>query len=287
MLFMKGNPEEIKCKFSRKAVGALQEQGIAFSSFDILSDPAVRAGLKEYSNWPTYPQLYINGNLVGGVDILLQLIEDGELQEMVKTKTLDERLKELINSAPIIVFMKGHPDSPKCGFSRQMVALLQSNKIEFQHFDILTDNEVREGLKKYSNWPTYPQVYSKGTLVGGLDVLKELEEEGELKSTLGVKTLDDKLKELINSSPVMLFMKGHPDSPRCGFSKQMIALLKKNEIQFGHFDILSDEEVRQGLKVYSNWPTYPQIYCKGSLVGGLDVLKELEEEGELKESLMA
>ena len=67
----------------------------------------------------------------------------------------------------------------------------------------------------------------------------------------------------------MLFMKGSPDEPKCGFSRKMIALMQDACVDFDHFDILSDEAVRQGLKTYSNWPTFPQLYCKGELVGGL------------------
>ena len=93
------------------------------------------------------------------------------------------------------------------------------------------------------------------------------------------------LTSLVNRSPVMVFMKGDPAVPRCGFSRQLIELLKKHEIKYETFDILQDEDVRQGLKEYSDWPTYPQIYSKGEFVGGLDILKQLEEAGELEATL--
>ena len=81
--------------------------------------------MKEFSNWPTYPQLYIKGQLVGGVDIIKELIESGEFQKMLpKQLTLEERLKELINKDKVMLFMKGNPDNVKCGFSRTMVGLL-------------------------------------------------------------------------------------------------------------------------------------------------------------------
>uniref|UniRef100_A0A915BLX6 Glutaredoxin n=1 Tax=Parascaris univalens TaxID=6257 RepID=A0A915BLX6_PARUN len=72
----------------------------------------------------------------------------------------------------------------------------------------------------------------------------------------------------------MVFMKGTPEQPRCGFSQQTVELLKSIHADFSSFDVLNDEEVRQGLKEYSNWPTYPQIYLDGELLGGLDVLRE-------------
>lgn len=94
-------------------------------------------------------------------------------------------------------------------------------------------------------------------------------------------SFDDKLRALVKTQRVMLMMKGEPDAPRCGFSRQAIELLRSHDATFGHFDILTDESVRAGLKKLFNWPTFPQLYIDGELVGGLDVLKELEEEGEL------
>lgn len=70
-----------------------------------------------------------------------------------------------------------------------------------------------------------------------------------------------------------------------GFSRQAVALLKQHNATFGTFDILKSEQVRQGLKTYSNWPTYPQLYVEGELIGGLDIMKEMDQSGELKEAL--
>ena len=191
-----------------------------------------------------------------------------------------------------MLFMKGTADAPRCGFSRQAIEMLQQDGISFSTFDILGDEEVRQGLKKFSNWPTYPQLYGDGKLVGGLDIMKELQEEGELASSLPMPPakpppLEERLRALTHQAPVMLFMKGTADAPRCGFSRQAIEMLQQDGISFSTFDILGDEEVRQGLKKFSNWPTYPQLYGDGKLVGGLDIMKELQEEGELASSLPA
>jgi len=203
-------------------------------------------------------------------------------------QSLEERLKSLINSRPCMLFMKGSPDEPRCGFSKQIIQILQENSIQFGHFDILNDNEVRQGLKKYSDWPTYPQVYSNGELVGGLDIIKELADSGDLLDTLPkAEDLNSRLEKLIKSSPVMIFMKGEPQKPQCKFSRALMEILNKTDIKFNSFNIFEDDEVRQGLKTYSNWPTYPQIYVKGELVGGLDIIKELDETGELVSTLTA
>ncbi|KAK5075443.1 glutaredoxin [Lithohypha guttulata] len=86
--------------------------------------------------------------------------------------------------------------------------------------------------------------------------------------------LDARLGNLVKAAPVMLFMKGTPSAPQCGFSRQLVSILRENGVKYGFFNILADDEVRQGLKEFSDWPTFPQLYAKGELVGGLDIVKE-------------
>ncbi|XP_063989545.1 glutaredoxin 3 isoform X1 [Diachasmimorpha longicaudata] len=102
--------------------------------------------------------------------------------------SLEERLKKLTNQAPCMLFMKGDPKNPRCGFSRTIVGMLDSLSADYQTFDILQDNTVREGLKKFSNWPTYPQLYVNGELLGGLDIVREMNEAGELEPMLPKKS---------------------------------------------------------------------------------------------------
>lgn len=201
---------------------------------------------------------------------------------------LNSRLGRLINTAPCMLFMKGSREQPRCGFSRQVIELLGKHNAEYETFDILQDEEVRQGLKEFSKWPTYPQLYISGKLIGGIDIMKELSESGELDNMLPQTKKPDltkRLKELINKSKVMVFMKGSPEAARCGFSKTLVEIFKDIGVKYDTFDILQDEDVRQGLKSYSNWPTYPQIYVKGNLIGGLDIIKELHAAGELKSTL--
>lgn len=95
----------------------------------------------------------------------------------------------------------------------------------------------------------------------------------EYSSSLPSKEeLHKRLSELVKAAPVMLFMKGTPSAPQCGFSRQTVALLRERSIRYGFFNILADDEVRQGLKEFSDWPTFPQLYADGELVGGLDIV---------------
>jgi len=237
-----------------------------------------------------------------------------EEEEPPPQQSLNDRLQSILTSSPIMLFLKGTPTAPRCGFSRQAVELLTSSNVSFAYFDILQDEEVRQGLKVYSDWPTYPQFYVRGELVGGLDIMKELmEEEGGLVQQLDLgefvirknidssttvpqkedeaknerkeASINERLKQLVNRHRIMLFMKGIPSSPKCGFSRQIVEILDSFHVSYDAFNILEDNEVREGLKVYSDWPTYPQLYVEGDLVGGLDIVKEMVESGDLEDLL--
>ena len=95
-----------------------------------------------------------------------------------------ERIKSVIEGSPVVLFMKGTPDFPQCGFSAQTVAALRAVGAEFSYINIFEEPELRDALKRYSNWPTYPQLYVNGELVGGCDIALELYKSGELKKLL-------------------------------------------------------------------------------------------------------
>tara|TARA_Y100001968_G_scaffold319096_1_gene350187 strand:- start:1411 stop:1734 length:324 start_codon:yes stop_codon:yes gene_type:complete len=96
------------------------------------------------------------------------------------------RIEELINSSQILVFMKGTKLMPQCGFSNNVVQILNALGINFDTFDVLSDNEIRQAIKEYSNWPTIPQVYVKGEFIGGSDILIEMYNSGELLEKLEI-----------------------------------------------------------------------------------------------------
>jgi Grx4 family monothiol glutaredoxin len=106
---------------------------------------------------------------------------------LLNLKFFEDSLKKLINKSPCILFIKGNREAPCCGFSKAIINLLDEYKVDYETFDILKDNKVREGLKKYSHWPTYPQLYIKGEFIGGLDIVKEMCESGDLDNILPKK----------------------------------------------------------------------------------------------------
>ncbi|NQZ01347.1 MAG: Grx4 family monothiol glutaredoxin [Bdellovibrionales bacterium] len=94
-----------------------------------------------------------------------------------------------------------------------------------------------------------------------------------------------RIDKMVGDSKIFLFMKGNPNFPQCGFSARAVAILRELGAEFDSFDVLSDEDIRQGIKEYGNWPTIPQLYVNQKLLGGSDILMEMFESGELKDAL--
>ena len=99
--------------------------------------------------------------------------------------------------------------------------------------------------------------------------------------------IQERILKVIEENSVMLFMKGAPDFPQCGFSGRVVQILEACGAEFGSADVLMDPELREGIKAYSNWPTIPQLYIQGELIGGSDIVMEMHENGELKKKIDA
>jgi len=113
-----------------------------------------------------------------------------------------EALEEAISENPVLLFMKGTPEQPACGFSARTVAILQSLGQPFAAVDILPDPRIRQELSALSNWPTIPQLFVEGELVGGCDIVTEMYESGELQQALGLETAPVDHQEIPNDGPV-------------------------------------------------------------------------------------
>ncbi len=103
---------------------------------------------------------------------------------------IDEKIKQYNKSNEVVLYMKGNPTFPQCGFSSTVVQILKHIGVNFQSYDVLQDESLREGIKKFSNWPTIPQLYIKQEFVGGCDIIKEMFESGELQQFLEEKKIE-------------------------------------------------------------------------------------------------
>ncbi len=100
-------------------------------------------------------------------------------------------------------------------------------------------------------------------------------------------SIQEQIKELVETNDVVLFMKGSPDFPQCGFSSRASQILQQCGARFASVDVLQNQEVREGIKQFSNWPTIPQLYIRGEFIGGSDIVMEMFETGELQKKLAA
>lgn len=107
-----------------------------------------------------------------------------EIETADKSKDLKAQIEGLLGSSKVVLFMKGNSQMPQCGFSANSVAILKHLGVPFKTFNILNDPEIRQGLKEFSNWPTYPQLYVNGKLLGGNDIITEMYQSGELQDYL-------------------------------------------------------------------------------------------------------
>jgi len=98
--------------------------------------------------------------------------------------SIQEQIDRLVHEHDIVLFMKGTPQFPQCGFSQRVAAILDSYGVDYVHVNVLLDPAVREGIKTYANWPTIPQLYVKGEFIGGCDIVSEMHDDGELKALL-------------------------------------------------------------------------------------------------------
>ena len=102
---------------------------------------------------------------------------------------INKKIKSILDKNNIVLFMKGTPDAPQCGFSMTVSNILKHLKVNFEGINVLESNEIRQGIKDFTDWPTIPQLYVKGEFVGGCDIVKEMFEKGDLKKLFETKSL--------------------------------------------------------------------------------------------------
>lgn len=151
---------------------------VKYRPVNILADVRLKQWLKHYSNWPTFPQVYVNGKFMGGSEMIIDMIESEEFlslipQEAIKTNAL-ERIKLALAKSMIVLFLKGTPTNPRDGYQEEVVDLLEKNKVRYTYYDVMSDPDVREILKEYSKITSYPQIFVQGQpMQGGLVYMRE------------------------------------------------------------------------------------------------------------------
>ena len=206
--FIKGIPSEPKCKFTRRLLGHFKDLEIEnFKHFNILENQKIRSWLKVYSNWKTYPQVYINGEFVGGIDVVSELVEEGEFIDMVpdscKKLPPTDMFEQMLASFDVVVLIDGLPDKPNNDASKSLISTLNDNSIKYVTVDFSSlESEVKEHIKSKYGVSESPHIFLKKTSFGNEETLSKVISSGKLDTTIpeGSRkmSLNDKLKKLIS-----------------------------------------------------------------------------------------
>lgn len=198
-----------------------------------------------------------------------------------------ERIKKLLESSPVVIFIKGTPDDPFCKYSKSFMELMKNSGIKYKSFDIFKDESLRCWLRLYSGWKTYPQLYINGKIIGGVDKLKELMDKNEFLNLIPHECTREGtilfIEKYLKTHPVVVFGKGLPGMNKCKATEEMYSILKKFNIKFETFDILKDEMARELLKEFTGFKFYPMLFLHERLKGGLKWLKEVTEKHKIWE----
>ncbi|GAA5980786.1 hypothetical protein JCM11641_002651 [Rhodosporidiobolus odoratus] len=183
-----------------------------------------------------------------------------------------------VDAVPYFILLRGHTLLTRLSGAQPAVlsAAIQSHASKPTALSSSTQQPVAAQTVYQPGQLATGSTGAGGTVAdGGDDEIEESEEE-----------LEKRCHEVMKQSDVVLFMKGDRETPRCGFSQKIVGILNSENIDYSTFDILSDEGVRQKLKELNEWPTFPQLIIKGEFVGGLDVVKEMQESGDLQEMIV-
>lgn len=200
-----------------------------------------------------------------------------------------EKIKKLLNSYPVIIFIKGTPHEPFCKFSVSFINIIKETGIRYRSMDIFKDDKLRCWLRLYSGWKTYPQLYINGKIIGGLDKMKEHIEKGEFMNMVPLECkregVIEEIKEFSNKNGLVVFGKGPKEKPFCKASKEAYEILSGNYLNFVAFDVKKDEMVRELVKEIYGSDYYPQVHCDGKLLGGLAFLREIQRTNMIYENV--
>jgi glutaredoxin-related protein len=177
VVFIKGTPHDPFCKFSKSFINTLKETKIKYKSFNIFKDDYLRCYLRLYSGWKTYPQIYINSKIVGGVEKLNELVAKGEFMDMVpmecKREGILNEIQNFFEANPLIVMGKGTQETSKCKNTLKVYEILKSYGYKFELYDVLKDEMAKNVIKEVYKFEHYPAIFLNAKYIGGGKELKD------------------------------------------------------------------------------------------------------------------
>lgn len=233
------------------------------------------------------PVVYFNKRLTFSLKDTEDLFKAEEAVISQLRQTESQNLDKLLSNNKVVLFVNA--EAPDYNDTHQKILKgMQAKKIMFSYLDIASKPAIAQLLAQKSGRSdlTLPvlvvegsQYFDKKQLITSLDS----NFDGLVDKKYIIESVDDRIKLLLESNSVVLFIKGTPEFPQCGFTRQILEIIVGKGVQFGYYNIIADEELRERLKEYSNWKTYPQVYVNQELIGGLDIVKEMVEMGQFDE----
>jgi Grx4 family monothiol glutaredoxin len=293
--FTKGSVARPECGYTEQLFEALDDLGISYETYNVMNDNEnMREWIKDYSGLPTIPQVFMGGKLIGGLDKTREAIKSGEFQKQIPKGSLkgevDSEFEAILSEARLVLFVTSESEKDKglAGACQEAIWQLQLKGLIFRHLNLkgraLLEGRLK-GLVKTED--CLPYLFLDGKALVGGKLLKEKLQSSDFKELvpeeLFRKDVFAEIKQLVYSHNVMLFIKGTPSEPECGFTSQLIEVLAGLKVKYGYFNVYSDEYICDKLPEYSKWKTFPQVFVDGELVGGLDIVRELVAEGEFQE----
>lgn len=237
LVFIKGTQGTCEGE-SRDLWEFLNSLKLKYNTFNVLSDPLIRQWLKFYSKFPSYPQVFIKGQFIGGFNVIYSVLgKNGMLEiapsESIKTSAL-EKIKTISSKSFITIFMKGTPENPKDEYQSILLDWIHKNKFVYGYFDVTTDSDLREQLKEYTNCTSYPQVFLGKKFYSGMSDFIKLLESGKalsiIPTTEVVMKPHEKLINLLEQSRIVALIEGEKMVPENRNSMEIIDFMEKYKI---------------------------------------------------------
>ena len=237
--------------------------------------------LKQYSNWPSFPQIYIQQKFIGGTEIVLKMIERDEFMTLVPPECIRENaLEKFQNSLKqnvVVLFLKGTPDRPGDGYQKVAVEALNSIQCNYSHVDVTANGDLRELVKDYTRWNSFPQLFIRSKFAGGGNFIVEGAKSGRIFDVIPTTEIllpvREKIHKLVEKGIYMMFMHGTPKYPHCQASRGMVELLwkypwvlqnrTKPELELEYFDLNNDQGMKSQLAFHTKFGEVPQLYVDG------------------------
>lgn len=288
MIFIKGTPQEPKCGFTSSLLEIVKGFSLNFGYFNILEDEDIRNWLRYYSKWNTYPQFYINKKIIGGLDVIKDLIAKSKFEELLpincRKNNPEMKIQRILEEcmSKIVVFLKDLASDD----SKTMMKLLKDNGVKFVISEVRNDEILEKFLLESFKEKNLPLCFIKGEFIGNIQKTRDFCEKKNILKMISQNEWSlspkQKFEFLLNNFNLICFIEGDFEDTKYVENKKLFDILNKNQIEFQYFNVLFDKEVRDIVVEFTGFKMFPQIIQNKKLVGGTKLIEKIETDGDIK-----